>query len=286
MGNKNLIHAKIEHGRPVEVHSLPKGRRTLHRDYGLWIVRAVKDVRSPSRPRQPRYFEFYSLSHLTGGQGRFWTPGGGVEVIRPGQAVMMPPRLTHYYGAWRDDYVEDAVCFAGRVADDLRRVGVIRDGLVWMGEARRLLPIIRLATDPAEDAQIAANAALQKLLVDLHLERRSAPRGDRYERIRTLVADIQRQPTQWLSVREMARFCNVSEMHLRRLFREHTGMTPKAYLDNVRVQYAVEQLAGQRSIAEIARSLGFSDPFHFSRRFKQLTGLAPRAYRDRYFPRA
>ena len=57
-------------------------------------------------------------------------------------------------------------------------------------------------------------------------------------------------------------------------------MSPKSYMERLKMQRAIEMLVGGREpVAEIGRKLSYSDPFHFSRRFKMVTGMSPADYR-------
>ena len=81
----------------------------------------------------------------------------------------------------------------------------------------------------------------------------------------------------------MAELCNLSENQFRRVFNQHTGMSPKRYVDKLRMQQACEILSSTVSpIAEVAHQFGYSDPYHFSRRFKDIIGLSPENYRNSY----
>jgi AraC-like DNA-binding protein len=229
----------------------------------------------------PRYFEFYCISQLLEGRGLLWQEATGETIeFKPGEAVLMTPDTIHDYGGNQDKYLEDTICFTGPVADQLYQSGIIKSGIIYTGKTPRLRDIAELAADPAADSQISANIAMQKLLVDLYLENKSKQSGDRYSKVKKLIKEIQLSPEKWWTVREMSEYCNLSEMHFRRVFREHTGMAPKIYIDNLKIQKAARALSGSDdSITEIAESLGYTDPFHFSRRFKQLTGLSPVLYR-------
>jgi AraC-like DNA-binding protein len=265
----------------IEVHTLPKGMREIHGDYGLWICRYSLNGKSPSRISfPPRYFEFYCISHLIEGRGCYRAADGSTRIMEPGDAVIVSPKYVHCYGGFKDSYVEDTINFCGRVADSFLRCGIIRNGVVKAGTARRLKPIIELAIDPAKDSQIQANIALEKLLVSLYVERQDSRTGEKYSYLRTLLAEIQASPGKWWSIDEMAEFCNLSEMQFRRVFKAHTGMGPKDYVDGLKIQTASEKiLSSDDKISKIAESLGYLDPFHFSRRFRQITGLSPREFR-------
>ena len=76
-----------------------------------------------------------------------------------------------------------------------------------------------------------------------------------------------------------------SKDHIRRRFQQVTGMSPNAYLRNVRVRYA-KRLLKQRDtlhlpIHEIALMCGYYDVAYFCRVFRRETNLTPMEYADR-----
>ena len=70
--------------------------------------------------------------------------------------------------------------------------------------------------------------------------------------------------------------------HLRRLFKQATGLTPIDYLMELRLNYAKKLLRENDklhyTIAEISTASGFDDPNYFSRIFKKKTGKNPSEY--------
>jgi len=66
-----------------------------------------------------------------------------------------------------------------------------------------------------------------------------------------------------------------SRWHSIRTFRQATGLTPGAYLRQLRVQKSRRQLAAAASLADLAAALGFADQAHFTRAFKQVYGVTP-----------
>jgi AraC-like DNA-binding protein len=73
-----------------------------------------------------------------------------------------------------------------------------------------------------------------------------------------------------------------SAVHVRKLFRRATGMTPSRYLNELRIGQA-KRLLGSRgfSVKEVGRQCGFNDPYYFSRLFRQITGVRPSEYGER-----
>lgn len=78
-----------------------------------------------------------------------------------------------------------------------------------------------------------------------------------------------------LQIDEVAAFCNVSAVYLRKVIKELHGKTPFQLLTELRMKKACEMLQEQRPIKEIALSVGYSDIYQFSRAFKRRFGHSP-----------
>lgn len=283
---------------PIVYELVPK-MGVIHKRFGLWICAYGKgrsaspcekplDIIDGRYPIQPRVFTFHSISHLIAGTGFHWEPDNGARRLKPGDCVLTSPGRVHSYGAYPNDantpYVEDTLCFTGPMAERLAESGILNSLVFPLGKGRRLLPIIDLAMDPSSNAQIQANMALMNFLVEIHLgaacDSTAKPRTT--ASLDALTREIKRHPARWWSIAEMAEFCGLSESRFRAVFRRHVGVTAKQYVDKAKMAVAAEKLCGSSvSIASLAESLGYADPYHFSRRFKQLMGCSPDAYRTR-----
>ena len=83
-----------------------------------------------------------------------------------------------------------------------------------------------------------------------------------------------------LSAEQIADASRVSPSHLFRLFRRETGLTPYAYLTNVRMEHAMKMLLNTSyTVEEIAYYCAFCSSANFIRAFRQTTGVTPRKYR-------
>ena len=92
--------------------------------------------------------------------------------------------------------------------------------------------------------------------------------------------------TDWNVIVQEARYepskvagkCKVSLRQLERFFLERFGVTPKAWMDELRINQAIELIAAGESVKSTAFKLGFKQASHFSRVFKHLAGMSPRAF--------
>jgi AraC family transcriptional regulator len=75
---------------------------------------------------------------------------------------------------------------------------------------------------------------------------------------------------------KLASELHVSEFHLCRVFREHTGFTLHRYRQHLRLRLALELLAEQgRDVATIAQDVGFASHSHFTDAFRSVFGVSP-----------
>ena len=83
-----------------------------------------------------------------------------------------------------------------------------------------------------------------------------------------------------IRMEELAQRSGLSVFYFSRAFRQSTGQTPHAYVQQRRVERARELLNGStRSLGEIALEVGFSSQSHFTTVFRRLTGLTPAVIR-------
>ena len=78
-----------------------------------------------------------------------------------------------------------------------------------------------------------------------------------------------------ISIEELSKVVNLSPFHFTRLFKQEAGMSPHAYITQLRVNRAQDLILRGESLLGIAYELGFADQSHFSRTFLKLTGVSP-----------
>jgi len=88
---------------------------------------------------------------------------------------------------------------------------------------------------------------------------------------------------EWKENEKISRYATesgMSESYFHALFRAWAGVTPVQYRNRLRISYACSYLKnGEEKIEDIAREVGFEDPFYFSHLFKKVMGVTPREYR-------
>ena len=107
---------------------------------------------------------------------------------------------------------------------------------------------------------------------------------DTYEPNRDLVQKIREKLNQNynkpLDLRLVSMEFSVSVSHLTRLFKEYTGVTPKEYITQIRLNKAMLLLSeSNENILEVAYAIGFKSLSSFYKCFKDNTGCTPKEYR-------
>jgi AraC-like DNA-binding protein len=100
------------------------------------------------------------------------------------------------------------------------------------------------------------------------------------DRLAPVTAFVRAHLAEPFSVESLAKAAFLSSSRLHVVFRERLGMSPMAYVREVRLSEARRLLvATARPIGEVAAATGFANQFNFSRAFRRAVGQTPSAYR-------
>ena len=98
----------------------------------------------------------------------------------------------------------------------------------------------------------------------------------------TITSYFQKNYMRKISVEEIARSSYLSTTYITKIYKEITGDTPINYLISLRMEKALEILKeGHFSIQDVARQVGYDDPYYFSKLFKKRFGVSPSAYKKK-----
>ncbi|MDH1726902.1 helix-turn-helix transcriptional regulator [Acinetobacter johnsonii] len=70
-----------------------------------------------------------------------------------------------------------------------------------------------------------------------------------------------------------------SSRTLMRMFQKETGLSYRAWVQQMHIAHALSKIANGESVAQIARSLGYSNPSAFSTMFKRHLGQTPQQFK-------
>jgi AraC family L-rhamnose operon transcriptional activator RhaR len=254
---------------------------------------------------------FVEIAFAVGGRGTHDCLAGRHDMT-PGDVVLLRPGVWHAYEGCRRLELYNC-CFSNELLH--RELAWTREDpllgyLLWSGPysaPRRGMLAFRLDQASLDRccAHLDALAALRRCPLDRYrgdvlgllalllseLGRAAAPAGAPdgsaqgrphpavRHAMRLLESDIARPWT----LADLAEELHLAPAYLVRLFKDATGLPPKAYLSQVRAERAaVLLLHSDDPITSISRAVGWPDQNYFARRFKAHYGLSATTYRKRF----
>ena len=232
--------------------------------------------------------ETYAIGSITAGC-EVWNARGRRLYASPGEIVFNHP-LDAHDGAPMEGGYSYRMTYPS--LDLLREVAGTVSGRAVAGTPTFAAPVVH-DLDGAR-LFVAAHAALEdqgdglageelllrafgRMLV-LHGRVEPVPLGAEPGPVGRVRALIEARFAEDLRLDELAAAAGLSTHHLIRAFRRETGLTPHAYVVDVRVRRAQACLRAGMAPAETATAVGFADQAHLTRAFKARLGVPPGAY--------
>lgn len=228
----------------------------------------------------------YQILFVENGEISMWTPDG-VIMLSKGDMILIPPFVRHDY-RYMPGCDAMWIHFTGYGAQDLlEQFGIIpfvsyniSDTGHFRVIAEKIIREFQLRQSGFEGmscAYLVQILAIAKRRIDASAEYRQLGPTD----LTLALEDMQTNFAKDRDISEYAKMCGISTSYFISRFTKEYGMPPYRYLTLIRISQAKHLLLENGiSISEIARSVGYSDPFCFSRIFKRYTGMSPKEYRN------
>lgn len=255
----------------------------------------VSSIKNASPMHTHDFYEFFLITsgmalHLVNGEK---------QILMEGAFVFIRPEDTHgydYYEGWDCSFIN--ICYSRNM---------ISNAMDFLGEAfekERLLspnlpPIVVLPPSEIEnlkcriDKQNAFPSENKKktriqatgFLIDILVQYFSGVdlnmKGGIPQWLETLLIRFQEKDNFIYGLSRMYQMCEKTPGHLNRVFRQYLGMTPTAYINNLKLRYAKNLLTTtELSIIDISMESGFENLSHFYHLFKKSYHLTPLEFRE------
>lgn len=220
------------------------------------------------------------LQFQISGKTKILTPDEKIH-LEPGCVLLSPPGIPYTYKVpTANDMTKYYLIFRSSpllemlLGREIRRHGM-KIKFERSGPVRKLLEEIG---DLFEKQDSAFQEQLTVKLYELVCKIRSAIRmtgseGVFLEKLNQAVNDLVNQQ---ITLEKLSESFGIGKFTLIREFKKHTGMTPVAYMIQIRHKYARQLLlTSEMTIAEIAESCGYSSVSFFVSDFKKHQGITP-----------
>jgi len=225
-------------------------------------------------------------------KGKGWFEiNGKRQHVQAHQALLVPRNTPHVYGAdTKNPWTIHWLHFLGDEADYYAACLPPKDYGVPVTPVceKELISLFQkayttVAREYSQARLICLSQIARLLLSTLFFHNRaysSVHRSPTSHDLRDIIAHIIEYASEPLTLGGLARHAGLSVRTFSRLFQHQTGITPMQYVIQQRIRSACSLLVdAPLTIHEIARRVGYDDPYFFSRIFSQEMGISPSQYR-------
>jgi len=186
----------------------------------------------------------------------------------------VPPRVNYRRTSSVDEMVVVNLEVQNYMAKEIEVFEADSSGIL----ANLFLDILNCWTKKEIGYRYKCSAILSEILAECHIQNFRAQLPN--TKIQASVDYIKKHfHDKQLPMADIARHSFISEVYFRRLFKEAYGISPKKYIIQLRIQYALNLISTQYySLTEISNLCGYNDYKHFATEFKKIMGTSPSEY--------
>lgn len=195
--------------------------------------------------------------------------------------IMHPGEKIHY-----NALTEWSISWIGLYGDDVRKYMDLLDvspdnPIIRISLYNELRTVMDKIYDISDDTSFSAKLSVTGLIYEFFsILMKNTADNNKTEITKAALKIIDYNFCENITVEQLAEHLSVDISHFSRKFTKKTGVSPKKYILDKRINRAKELLATtDASILEISNSVGYDDQFYFCRIFKKYTGVTPSEYR-------
>lgn len=243
---------------------VPEGKWPFHNMMLVLSGKGICQVDGKPYPMEAGQLFYHPVDHsfgyLTSSDEPLHCIGGNIAIhsLRPGELANPSPQLAPI------DSLPLDRCFTPANLPVLTR---------WFGE------LVACWNEHAPERIMRCRAILLRIVEDLLRDRRKVEQGD--EKLLQVAAYLRSHYASKHRLSDLAKMADLAPSYFGQKFKALTGESPIDYLNTIRIEQTLLQLAQGHTIQQAATRCGFNDPFYFTRMFKLKKGMSPSAYLNR-----
>lgn len=244
----------------------------------------------------PKVYDFYLMHIVLSGKGVFMTENGRYELKAGDTFLIRPNALISYVSDNEQPWFYRWIAFRGLQAEHLVQLAGFTEGqeILTIDSLEKTASYYQELIISFREGQFISSIHAQGILLLIMNEygRTIVKHNPQLTHSRTNDGQLQHQIihylssqyTQPLSIEHMAVALGYNRAYLSRIFKRKTGMSPSAFLLQLRLDKARHLLRERTdlTIEQVAASVGIQDALYFSKQFKKQYKQAPTVYRKSY----
>lgn len=243
---------------------------------------------SPYQMSRPDGLPHYVLLIIRSG-GEFQL-GEASYSARPGDALVIAPGTSYYYGNPQGDYVDDWLHFSIEDCPLKEQLDHLANVPFPIGNTELYTFCIRQLLwehSYGHPDYAGENTDCLFQLLFNHLFAAWQTRNNKetalpyYNELQLVRLDAANHFSQRHSIGEISRRLGISESYFQYLYKKHFGISFHRDLIRMRIDHArYTLLTSSLPIDQVAELCGYSNEVHFYRQFKKITGVTPSEFRN------
>ena len=215
----------------------------------------------------------HCLAYVTSGECDYYTDEGRSFTVRGGDVLYLAQNQRYVINVKTNDYSVIVMDFLFDTTDKLKSDCVKTDNPEIRTAFEKIITLYN-SESAVKNAKLCSLA--NKIYAMLCEDKNYSSSYDK-QKVQNACSIIAKNfENADFSCNALAKECNLSDVHLRRLFKKVLGISPVQYLVNLRFDKAIKLLSlNELSVSQIAVECGFSDVYYFSKAYKKRYGHSP-----------
>ena len=251
------------------------------------------------------YHEEYELNFILNAEGAKRIVGDSIEVTEDAELVLVGPNVTHGWFEhksksdniyeitiqWHKDFLDDKFLRRNQMNFIQNMFERSVKGILFSKETTKAITprLIALSKKHGFDSVMELFSILHDLSISRNMRSLSnvSPNNEQFNfnsrRVEKAFEYMNANFDKRVSLVEVAKLVNMTEVAFSRFFKKRTGYTFIDSLNDIRLGHASRKLIDStHSIAEICYDCGFNNMSNFNRIFKKKKNATPKEYRESY----
>jgi len=253
------------------------------RKIGLWVDRIGQRTDKQPSTYSLRILGQFAAVFIEKGSGYLFSKSSGKIPVEKGDVMIVFPDEPHrYYPLKR--WTEKWIVWNGPQANLIYKLGllskdkmVIRDYRSVVRDAHKRLSLLMDKEDISAifERKLIILQMIQSLFQYNSKGRIATNYTKQFDDITKYITSNYNRD---IHIDELAHKAHLSPSHFRRLFKSHTGRSPKQFITSIRISKAKQFLAEGYPIKQSADMVGYDDVFYFMKVFKKTVGISSGAF--------